>query len=329
MRRREFISFLGGAAALGSPIVARAQQQAAMPVIGRLSSSSLTPFAMQEAAFLQGLSEAGYVDGRNVAIEYRAANGQYDRLPALAVELVGRQVALIVASGSTAPALAAKAATSTIPIVFIAGGDPVRVGLVQSLSRPGGNVTGVTFIASTLTPKLLELLYQLVPGAGAIAALVNPNYPDADLQLRELQDAGAAIKRPIRILHAGTESEIDAAFATLAQERADALLVANDPFFFSRRDQIVALAARLAIPVIYSNREFVAAGGLIGYGANLADAFRQGGVYAGRILNGAKPADLPVLQPTKFELVINLGTAKALGIAVPRELQLRADEVIE
>jgi putative tryptophan/tyrosine transport system substrate-binding protein len=328
MRRRDLIVMIGGTAVV-RPLVARAQQQVAMPVIGWLSLAR-EPIAQAVDAFRQGLSEIGYAEGRNLAIEYRGAGGQYDRLPALAAELVHRQVTVVVTSGSTAPALAAKAATTTIPIVFVAGGDPVRVGLVSSLSRPGGNVTGVTFIASSLTPKLLELLDQLVPGAAAIAALVNPYYPDVDLQLREIQDAAGAIKQQILVVRAGTEGDIDAAFAALAQERADALLVANDPFFVNRRNQIAALAARHAIPVIYSAREYVVeAGGLISYGASIADAFRQGGIYTGRILKGTRPADLPVLQPTKFELVINLKTAKALGLTVPPSLLARADEVIE
>ena len=326
MRRRDLIVGIAGAA-LARPRIGLAQQ--AMPVIGFLSSRSPGESASDVAAFRQGLQETGYIDGENVAIEYRWAEGQYERLPALAGELVRRQVAVIFVAGSTAPALAAKAATTTIPIVFVAGGDPVRVGLVSSLSRPGGNVTGVTLIFSSLTPKLLDLLHQLVPGAAAIAALVNPNYPDVDLQLGELQDAGAAIKQRVHIVRAATERDIDAAFATLAQQRADALLVANDPFFVSRRDQMVPLAARYAIPAIYFAREFVAAGGLISYGPSISYAFRQGGIYAGRVLKGARPADLPVLQPTNFELVVNLKTAKALGITIPQSILYRADEVIE
>jgi putative tryptophan/tyrosine transport system substrate-binding protein len=328
MRRREFIALLGGAASAASPLAAHAQQSA-MPVIGYLHSASADTFVSLTADFRAGLEETGFVEGRTVTIEYRWAEGRYDRLPALAAELVGSRVDVIFATGSTAPALAAKAATTTIPIVFVAGGDPIRVGLVPSLSRPGGNVTGITFIASLLVPKRLEILYQLIPSATAIAALVNPNYPDVDLQMRELQDAGAAIKQGIQIVRAGTESDIGAAFATLARQHADALLVANDPFFASQRDQIVALAARHGIPVIYSGREFVAAGGLIGYGASLADAYRQGGIYTGRVLKGAKPADLPVLQPTKFEMVINLKTASTLGLTVPQSVLARADEVIE
>jgi putative tryptophan/tyrosine transport system substrate-binding protein len=327
MRRRELIAGVAGAL-LARPRIGLAQQPA-VPVIGFLSSGSPESLAFAVTAFRQGLSDAGYVEGQNLMIDYRWADGRYDRLPALATELVRRPVTVIVGSGSTAPALAAKAATSTIPIVFIAGGDPVRVGLVTSLSRPGGTVTGVTFIASSLTAKLLELLHQLVSGAAVIAALVNPNYPDIDLQLQELQEAADAIKQKIQIVRAGTESDIEAAFAALVQRRAPALLVANDPFFYSRRDQMVALAARHAIPTIYFERQYAAAGGLISYGASLADAFRKGGVYTGRILKGAKPADLPVLQPTNFELVINLKTAKALGLTIPPSLLARADEVIE
>jgi putative ABC transport system substrate-binding protein len=327
MRRRNLIAMIGSAA-VAWPLVARAQQQVAIPVIGWLSLAQ-APIAQLVDAFRQGLSVIGYAEGRNLAIEYSGAGGRYDRLPALAAELVHRQIAVVVTSGSTAPALAAKAATATIPIVFVAGGDPVRVGLVASLGRPGGNVTGVTFIASSLTPKLLEILYQLVPGTTAIAALVNPYYPDVDLQLRELQNAAEAIKQQILVVRAGTDGDIDVALATLVQQRVGALLVANDPFFISRRTQIVALAARHAIPVIYPEREYVAAGGLISYGASLTDAFRQGGIYTGRILKGARPADLPVLQPTTFELVVNLKTAKTLGLTIPLTLLALADEVID
>ena len=325
MRRRAFIALIASAAA--RPRAARAQL--AVPVIGYLHSASAAPFAPFTAAFRQGLSEAGYVEERNVLIEYRWAEGHYDRLPALAAELVRRRVALIFASGSNAPAQAAKAATTEIPIVFASGGEPVKAGLVDSLSRPGGNITGISWIAAALVPKQLELLHELVPAASAVGALVNPSYPDIELQLREISDAGAALKQRIRVVKASTEPEIDAAFKSLAEQRVDGLLVANDPLFGSARRQLIALAARRALPVIYFERQHTVDGGLISYGANLADVYRQGGIYAGRILNGTKPAELPVLQPTKLELVINLETARALGITVPQSLLARADEVIE
>jgi putative ABC transport system substrate-binding protein len=320
MDRRTFIGTVAGGI-LAAPLRARAQQ----PAIGYLVAAGLPNVS---TGFRQGLSEAGYVEGQTVVIQGRSAEGQYERLPALASELVRRQVAVIVAAGGNAPALAAQAATAIIPIVFLTGGDPVRAGLVASLNRPGGNLTGVTTVFSALVPKRLELLSHLVPKAAAIRALVNPHYPEADLQMRELQEAAGAIKRPIQVVKAGSPSEIEAAFATHARQRTDALLVANDPFFESRRDQIAALAARYAVPAIYSGREYVAAGGLLSYGPDLADAARQVGRYTGRILQGAKPADLPVLQPTKFELVINLKTAKALGLTIPQSLLGRADEVI-
>jgi putative ABC transport system substrate-binding protein len=324
MDRRSFIRSVAGTI-LSAPLIARAQQPA-LPAIGYLSSAGLPNVA---TAYREGLSETGYVEGRNVVIEGRSAEGRYERLPALAAELVSRRVAVIVAVGGSAPALAAKAATATIPIVFLTGGDPVRAGLVASLNRPDGNITGVTTVFSSLVPKRLELLHQLVPEAAKIGALVNPNYPEADLQVQELQEAAAAIKQQIRILKASTQRDIDAALTTLAQQRTDALLVANDPFFETHGDQIAALAARHAIPTIYSGRAYVVAGGMMSYGPSLADAARQIGIYTGRILKGAKPADLPVLQPTKFELVINLKTAKALGLTIPQSLLLRADEVIQ
>lgn len=327
MDRRTFIgSVASGLLAL--PPAAQAQESA-IPVIGFLSSASSarsTPFV---AAFRQGLNEAGYVEGKNVAIEFRWAEGHYDRLPALASDLVRRRVAVLFASGGNAPALAAKAATNKIPIVFLSGGDPVKAGLVASLNRPGGNVTGVKLIYTELVPKRLELLHDLVPKAATICALVNSNYPDVDLQRRELQEAAGAIKQRIHVVTAGAEPDIDAAFTTLVQQKTDALLVGNDPFFGDRRDQIVMLAARHAIPAIYSGREFVAAGGLMSYGPSLAEDNRQAGIYTGKVLTGAKPAELPVLQPTKVELVINLKTAKALGITIPQSILLRADEVIQ
>jgi putative ABC transport system substrate-binding protein len=273
------------------------------------------------------LGEEGFVDGQNVMIVYRWAEGQYERLPALARDLIHQHPAVIVASGSTAPAAAA--ATSTIPIVFVTGGDPIAAGLVASLNRPGRNVTGITFIFSTLVPKRLELLHELVPKAAVIGALVNPNYPEANFQQRELQEAAERIKQPIHIQSAGTSREIDAAFLAFAERKTDALLVANDPYFESRRDQFASLSVRHAIPAIYSGRAYVEAGGLISYGPSLAEGYRLGGLYTSRVLKGEKPSDLPVQQPTKFELVINLKTAKALGITVPVSLLGRADEVIE
>jgi putative ABC transport system substrate-binding protein len=327
MRRREFITLLGGAA-VAWPLAARAQQ--AMPVVGFLSSRSANESATEVAAFRQGLREAGFVEQQNLAIEYRWAEGQYNRLPAMAADLVGRQVAVIVGAGGSAPAQAAKATTAKIPIVFISGSDnPVKDGLVASLNRPGGNVTGISVITSALGPKRFELLHELVPKASVVGVLLNPKYVDADLQMRELQDAAEAFKLTIHGVSASTERDIDTAFASLVQKKIGALFVANDPFLTDRRHQIVALAAHNAMPVIYNNRLFAEAGGLISYGANFTDGYRQAGNYVGRILKGESPADLPVLQPTKFELVINLKTAKVLGLMVPPALLTTADEVIE
>jgi putative tryptophan/tyrosine transport system substrate-binding protein len=327
MKRREFITLLGGAA-VGLPLAARAQQPA-MPVIGYLSSRSPDDTRHLLAAFLRGLNEAGYVEGQNVTIEYRWALGKYDRLPALAAELVRRPVAVLTTTGGEPAALAAKAATSTIPIVFLMGSDPVSAGLVGSFNRPGGNATGINILTDTLGAKRLGLLHELVPQAATIGVLLNPKFQTADSQLRDLQQAAAAIGLQIHVLRASTDSELDAAFETVTQQRIAALAVTADPFFDTRRDKLVALAARHAVPTIYQFREFVAAGGLMSYGVDSLDNYRQAGVYTGRILKGANPADLPVMQPTKFEFVINLKAAKALGLDVPPGLSSMADEVIE
>ena len=324
MRRREFIALLGGAAAW--PFVARAQQPA-MPVIGLLTATSPAPFAPLMNAFRQGLSEAGYVEGQNLAIEYRWAEGHYDRLPALAADLVRRKVDLIVAMNPP-PALAAKNATSTIPIVFRGGDDPVGDGLVASLARPGGNLTGVS-LADDVTAKRFELLSELVPRVGVIALLVNPNTAYAERVIRDLQEAARAKGLQLHVLKAGSESEIDSAFASLVELHVDALVVAADPFLSGRREQFVALASRHTVPTTYAWREFAALGGLISYGPSITAVYRLVGVYAAKVLKGAKPADLPVQQPTTFELVINLKTAKALGLAIPPSLLQRADQVIE
>ena len=325
MRRRELIFLLGGAA-FTWPVPSGAQQKA-MPVIGVLSPASYDPFSTFVTAFRQGLSEAGYVEGQNVAIEYRWAEGHYDRLPALAADLVGRKVDLIMANSPPA-ALAAKSATSTIPIVFRGGTDPVGDGLVASLARPGGNLTGVS-LADDVTAKRLQLLSELVPRVGVIALMVNPNTPSAERVIRDLQEAARTKGLQLHVLKAGSESEINSAFASLVQLHVDALVVAADPFLSSRREQLVALASRHAVPSIYAWREFAASGGLISYGASLSSALRLVGAYAGKVLKGAKPAEMPVQQATTFELVINLKTAQALGLTVPQSLLARADEVIE
>ena len=330
MRRREFITLLSGTAAASAwPLGAQAQQ-AAMPVIGMLDSRSPDALMDRLRGFRQGLKDTGYVEGENVAIEYRWAENQFDRLPALAAELVRRRVAVIATSGGPAVAFAAKAATKTIPIVFAVGEDPVRLGLVASLARPGRNLTGINFLVGELAAKRLELLRALVPVATRVAVLVNPAHAtNTESTLRAVEPAARAMGLQIQILNASTSREIDAAFATLVRERPDALFVGNDAFFNARRVQLVLLAGRHGLPAIYWDREFAEAGGLMTYGSNIVDVYRQVGVYAGRILKGTKPADLPVVQSSKFELVINHQTARMLGLTVPDKLLVAADEVIE
>jgi putative ABC transport system substrate-binding protein len=326
MKRREFITLVGGAVAAW-PVAARAQQPA-MPVIGFINSASPDLFMHFVRAFHHGLGETGYVEGRNVAIEYRWAEGQYNRVPTLAADLVRRQVTVIAAT-STPAALSAKAATTTIPIVFTMSGDPVKLGLVANLSRPAGNVTGVTQLNVEVGPKRLELAHELIPAATTIALLVNPTNPISAALLRDLQAAASSLGLQLHVLRASDEREIDSAFATLAPVRLGVLVISSDALFTSRSEQLAALAVRHAIPTIYQNREFAAAGGLMSYGGNNLDAYQQVGVYTGRILAGAKPADLPVVQATKVELFINLKTARTLGLELPPSLLARADEVIE
>jgi len=326
MNRRKLMLLLSGATVAG-PFAARAQQKA-MPVIGFLANGAPGPNAPFAAAFRRGLNETGYIEGQNVAIEYRWSEGHYDRMPALAVDLVDRRVDVIAAAG-TSGIKAAKDATSTIPIVFFGGGDLVTAGLVTSLARPGGNMTGISIMSTELNPKRFGLLSDLVPQVRVIALLVNPNNATAERTIRDVQQEARAKGVQLHILKAGTEGEIDAAFRTLVEAHAGALVVGSDPFFGSRREQLLALAARHAVPTIWDWREFAVAGGLISYGISLTATSRQLGIYVGRILKGAKPADLPIQQPTKFELVINLRTAKMLDITVPPSLLARADEVIE
>jgi putative ABC transport system substrate-binding protein len=327
MRRREFITLLGGAAAAW-PVAARAQQQA-MPVIGFLHTQSPEQFPDFLNAFRKGLSELGFVENRNLAIEYRWAKGNYDLLPALTAELIARPVAVIATGGGAISAQAAKAATSSIPIVFVSGGDPVQLGLVVSLNRPGGNVTGVSPFVNVLGAKRLELLLEIVPSVNAIGVILNPRHPEGDKTVRDVTEAGRSLGQTIHVITAGSEDEIDAAFADLAKLPVGAIIVATDPFFTVRRAQILGLAARYSLPAIYDTREYATAGGLMAYGTSIPDAYRQLGIYVARILRGEKPDELPIMQPTKFELVINLKTAKSLGLVLPPTLLVSADEVIE
>jgi putative tryptophan/tyrosine transport system substrate-binding protein len=327
LNRREFVTLLGGAAAAW-PLAARAQQ-AAVPVIGYLGAQSPAAFASRVTAFRQGLGETGYVEGRNVAIEFRWAEGQHDRLPALAAELVARRVAVIVAPGGAPAAIAAKSVTTTIPIVFEMGADPIAMGLVASLNRPGGNLTGVSSLNVEVTPKRLEILREAIPTATVVAVLLNPTSPTADSQLRNLQEAARALGLQLHVLHASSARDFDAVFVTLLQLRASGLVVASDTFFATHSEQLAALTVRHALPAIHQSRDFALAGGLMSYGGSFVESHRQAGVYTGRVLKGDKPADLPVQQVTKVELLINLKTAKALGVTFPLALSGRADQVIE
>ena len=327
VKRRDCIALLG-IAAIARPIAALSQTSA-IPVIGFLCSASPIPWAPYLAGFRKGLIETGYVEGTNVAIEFRWAEGRFDRLPELAQDLVRRGVAVLVATGGEPAAFAAKAATATVPIVFSVGGDPATIGLVESLRRPGGNLTGVSIFTVLLEGKRLGLLHEAIPAAAAIAILIGPTGRYADALLKDAEEGARRMGVRLVPISAKTEGDFETAFAMLIQQRAEALVVSNDPFFNNHRDRLVALSARFKVPAIYEFREFAAAGGFMSYGTNLPDAYRQIGVYTGRILKGAKPGDLPVLQPTRFELVLNLKTAKALGVSIPQALLLRADEVIQ
>jgi putative tryptophan/tyrosine transport system substrate-binding protein len=327
MKRRELLTLLGGATAVW-PLAARAQQPS-MPVIGFLGTTSAAQWAGLVAGFREGLAQAGYVEGKNVVIEFRWAENKIDRLPALAAELIDAQAAVIIASGGTVAAQAAKAATATVPVVFVIGADPVKWGLVASLNRPGGNVTGVSFLVDAIVAKRLEVLRELIPAGTSIGVLVNPKNPNAESDTNDVQTAAKSFGQEIHVVTARSEQDFDTAFASLVQQRVAGLFVIPDPFLFSQRDRIVGLAAQHALPAIYDRHETVLDGGLISYGPSVTDANKQAGIYAGRILKGTRPADLPVLQPTKFELTINLKTAKTLGITIPAPLLARADEVIE
>jgi putative ABC transport system substrate-binding protein len=328
MKRREFITLLGGAA-VAWPLAAQAQQPA-MPVVGVLNSGPAgSSTDARTIGFSRGLSETGFLEGRNVTIQYHFAEGHYDRLPAMVADFVNGKVTVLAATGGVQTALAAKTASATIPVVFANGSDPVQFGLVESLARPGGNMTGVSFFTAPLEAKRLGLLSELVPAARTFGALINPTNDNAELQLKDIAQVGLTLSRPITVLKASDEHDIEAAFATFAEKRVNALLVGADPYFFGRREKIVALAARYNLPAIYEWREYAQAGGLASYGTNLLDNYRLAGVYVGRILKGEKPADLPVMRATKFEFVINLKTAKALGLDVSPMLSARADEVIE
>jgi putative tryptophan/tyrosine transport system substrate-binding protein len=329
MKRRDFITLVGGTGLLCAAKARRARAQQQMPVIGFMNAASPEPFANLVAAFRKGLEETGYVEGRNVSIEYRWAEGRYDRLPSFAAELVGRPVTVLVATGGEPAILAAKTATTSIPIVFATGADPVARGFVASFSRPGGNITGATQLTTALSAKRIGLLRELVPNADPIGVLVNPSFPASADVVKDAQEAASQLGVRLVLLNAPTESEFEPAFVTFVRERTRALMVGADPFFNSRRDQLVALAARYAMPAIYEWREFAAAGGLMSYGTRLSDAYHQIGVYSGRILKGEKPGDLPVVQASRFEFVLNLKTAKVLGLEVPPTLPVHADEVIE
>jgi putative ABC transport system substrate-binding protein len=328
LRRREFIKIVAGSAIGTLPLPSYAQQ-GAIPVVGFINAASAENFKRQVAAFLKGLAQNGYVDGQNVKVEYRWAEGQYDQMPSLIAELLGRQAAVISVTGSTAAAQAAMAATRTVPIVFVIGADPVKFGLVTSLNRPGGNVTGVSFLVNLLVTKQLGLLHELIPGATNFGFIVNPNNPNAESDTINARLAAEALNRKIVVVKARTREDIDHAFTLLTQERADALLISADPLFSGSRGQLAALAARHTLPTMFNSREFALAGGLLSYGPDQADAYREAGIYVGRILSGEKPSDLPVVQPTRFELLINIKTARSLGLNVPPLLLARADEVIE